>query len=344
MRSEICVNDYILAKGWSFIVKIQREWLLLLGSLLVFAALYNHYIGHSVYLVEIIFVAAGSMIALYSLFIPSVKPPEEEDGLLVILLSRFISKKLCAVVLPITGFAIIAIWSVWKISVAGSTDLHMEDFIVTVFGLSLVLYYSGPSKYTAQKDFIVLYLLFMTFVFVVIWKTYVLTTGNAGARFSANVQYRFITIPVVLLLQLVGVDANAILDMSHIPGLTNYIDYPYAGRTITLGVGATCSGLYSAGLFFSAFISFVLVRYRRLDRFIFLGLAAGLLVTWCSNVFRMTITVLIGSVYGQPALALFHSYFGIIAFIIFLTIFWVLIVRWLDRHEPLELKTPKTQT
>jgi len=162
-----------------------------------------------------------------------------------------------------------------------------------------------------------------------------MTTGHAGAEFSANTQYYFITVPVVLLLQIMGVDANAILVLSDVPGMSNYIDYPYGGRTITLGVGATCSGLYSAGLFFSAFLSFVLVRYQRFDKYIFLGLATGLLVTWLSNIFRMTITVAVGSLYGHPALSVFHSYFGVIVFIIFLTIFWMLIVRWLDRHEPL---------
>jgi exosortase/archaeosortase family protein len=321
-------------------VKIQREWLLLLGSLLVFAALYNHYIGHSVYLVEIIFVVAGVLIGVGSLFLPSTKPPEAEDGILVQLLSKFISKKLCAILLPLTGLAIIAIWTGWKISVTGSSDLRMEDFMVTLFGLSLVLYYSGPSKFTAQKDFVVLYLLFMTFVFVVIWKTYTITTGDAGARFSANVQYYFIAVPVVFFLQLLGVDAMAILIPDNAPGLSNFIDYPYDGRMITLGIGVTCSGLYSAGLFFSAFLSFVLVRYKRMDRYILLGLGAGLFVTWISNIFRMTITVLIGSTYGYPALSLFHAYFGIIVFIIFLTVFWMLIVRWLDKRDTMESPPP----
>lgn len=321
-------------------MRIQREWLLLLGSLLVIAALYNHYIGHSAYLVEIIFVATGILIGVGSLFLPSTTAPEAEEGILVRVMSRLIPKKLCAILLPLIGLAIIGIWTVWKITVAGKSDLHMEDYVVTLFGLSLVLYYSGPSKYTAQKDFVVLYLMFMTFVFVVLWKTYTATTGEAGARLSADVQYHFISVPVVFFLQLMGVDATSILIMDNAPGMTNYIDYPYAGRTITLGIGVTCSGLYSAGLFFSAFLSFVLVRYRRVDRYILLGLGAGLFVTWISNIFRMTITVLIGSLYGYPALSLFHAYFGIIVFILFLTIFWMLIVRWLDKRETLESPPP----
>ncbi len=322
-------------------MRIQREWLLLLGSLLVFAALYNHYIGHSVYLVEIIFVVAGVLIGVGSIFLPAGKAPEDEEGLLVRLLTKFIPKKVCAILLPLIGLAIIAIWTTWKISVTGSTDLRMEDFMVTLFGLSLVLYYSGPSKYTAQKDFVVLYLLFMTFVFVVIWKTYTKTTGGAGATFSADVQYHFITVPVVFFLQMLGVDATAILISENAPGMSNYIDYPYDGRMITLGVGITCSGLYSAGLFFSAFLSFVLVRYKRIDKYILLGLGAGLLVTWISNIFRMTITVLIGSIFGHPALSLFHAYFGIVVFIVFLTVFWMLIVRWLDKREPVETPPPQ---
>jgi exosortase/archaeosortase family protein len=324
------VNGYIPATAWHSIVRIRREWLLLLGSLLVIAALYNHYIGHSAYLVEIMFVAAGILIGVGSLFLPSAKTPEAEDGILVRIMSRLIPKKLCAILLPL----------IWKITVAGKSDLHLEDYAVTLFGLSLVLYYSGPSKYTAQKDFVVLYLMFMTFVFVVLWKTYTMTTGDAGARLSANVQYHFITVPVVFFLQLMGVDATAILIMDNVPSLSNYIDYPYDGRTLTLGVGVTCSGLYSAGLFFSAFLSFVLVRYRLVDRYIMLGLAAGLFVTWISNIFRMTITVLIGSIYGHPALSFFHSYFGIVVFIIFLTIFWMLIVRWLDKREMPESPPP----
>jgi len=318
-------------------VKIQREWLLLLGSLFVIAALYNHYIGHSVYLVEIIFVVVGSIIALYALLTQGPKSAEAEEGMLVVLLSRYLTRKQCALLLPLVGFILILGWSVWKLTVKGTADLQMEDFMVTLLGLSLVLYYSGPSKFTPQKDFVVLYLIFMTFVFVVLWKSYVMYTGEAGARLSTYTQYYMITVPVVVLAQLLGVDANAIL-LSDNEGLSNFIEYGYQGRYITVGIGVTCSGLYSAGLFFSAFLAFVLVRYKKIDRYVMLGLGAGLLVTWFSNIFRMTMTILVGSVYGHPGLSFFHSYFGIIAFILFLTVFWVIIVRWLDKHEPVEMK------
>lgn len=94
--------------------------------------------------------------------------------------------------------------------------------------------------------------------------------------------------------------------------------------------------MYSAGLFFSAFLAFVLVRYRRFDRRILVALGLGLLVTWVSNIIRMTITIIVGSMYGHPALAFVHAYIGIIIFVVCLTIFWTIIVRWLDRVENVE--------
>jgi exosortase/archaeosortase family protein len=315
-------------------VRSSPNWLLLLGSLLVIGALHNHFFGHSVYLVEIVFVAVGGALSLYSLRMILKEPEQTSDGLLFVILTRYTAKETYTVVLPLLGFLIVVLWSAWKLIVAGESDLRLEDFIVTSFGIALILYTSAPSRFTAQKDFVVLYLMFMAVVFVVIWRLYLVATGGANARITAYSQYYLITTPVVALVSMLGVHASAQLVLGG-SGLSNFVVYEYHGRSIILGIGATCSGLYSAGLFFSAFLAFVLVRYRKVDRYILLGLGTGLLVTWLSNIFRMVITVLVGSIYGYPALATFHSYFGIVAFIIFLTVFWTLIVRWLDRREPI---------
>ena len=313
-------------------MRVSPNILLLTGSLLITAALYNHYVGHSVYLVEIVFVTAGGLLALYSLLLMSRSSPVAEEGMLGAFLGRYLGKEQVNILLPLAGFLITLSWSAWKIFVAMETDLRIEDFIVTCFGLSLILYTSTPSRFAAQKDFIVLYLMFMTIVFEVLWNVYTFLAGHSSTEISAYTQYYFITLPVVAIAQLIGVHASAVLDTSS-GGITNYINYDYSGHTISLGVGVTCSGLYSAGLFFSAFLAFVLVRYRKVDGYVLLGLGIGLVVTWLSNIFRMVVTVLVGSIWGQPALATFHNYFGIIAFVIFITVFWVLILRWLDKAE-----------
>ncbi len=315
-------------------VRLPREWPLLLGSLLIVGALYNHYMGHSAYFVEIVLIVVGAILALYSLMTIGSGTRESESGILVELLSRVMAKERSAILIPLAGFLLILLWSAWKLFVTGQADLRMEDFIVTLFGLSLVLYDVGPSKYVMQKDFAVLYLMFLTIVFAVIWKTYTILSGESYYGINAYSEHYFITIPTVFLVRLFGVGASSELDASS-HGISNTIIYEYHGRNIYLGIGEGCSGLYSAGLFFSAFLAFVLVRYKKVDRYILAALGLGFVLTWFSNVFRMVITILVGSIYGHPALVTFHSYFGIVAFIIFLTVFWTLIVRWLDRREPI---------
>ncbi len=306
-------------------------------------ALYNHYMGHSAYLVEIIFVGVGLVLAFFGVLRRDQPKEVPNDGLLIIFFSRFVPKKWLVTALPFAGFAVILAWSVWKLFVVGSADLQMTDFIVTLFGLSLVLYYSGPSKFAMQKDFVVLYLMFMTIVFAVIWELYTIVTGESYYRVTAYSEYYFITTPVVSIVNVFGIDASSHLDLSG-HGISNLISYEYHGRTLLLGIGSGCSGLYSLGLFFSAFLAFVLVRYRTVDWRILTALGLGLFVTWMSNIIRMVITIIVGSMYGHPALAFVHSYIGIIIFVVFVTIFWTLIVFWLDRGEEPIQKTSVPET
>jgi exosortase/archaeosortase family protein len=302
----------------------------MLGSLMVMAALFNHYLSHSSYFLEIVLVSFGTGLAMFSLWRMSAEGNGKREGLIIEFLSRFVRKDRLAMLLPILGFGVILVWSGWKLFVSGQSDLRIEDFIVTLFGLSLVLYYFGPSEFTMQKDFVVLYLFFLTAIFAVIWRLYTVATGESYVRITAYSEYYFITLPVVWLVRLLGVDADAELSLEGI-GLSNTIAYEYNDVLIRLGVGTGCSGLYSAGLFFSAFLAFVIVRYERIDRRILAALGLGLLVTWFGNIFRMAVTVLIGSVYGHPALVFVHSTFGIVIFVAFITVFWYIILRWLDK-------------
>lgn len=297
---------------------------------MVMAALFNHYLSHSSYFLEIVLISFGTCLAVFSLWRMSAEGGGKREGLIIEFLSRFVRKDRLAMLLPVLGFSVILVWSGWKLFVSGQSDLRIEDFIVTLFGLSLVLYYFGPSEFTMQKDFVVLYLFFLTVIFAVIWRLYTVVTGESYARITAYSEYYFITLPVVWLVRLFGVDADAELSLEGI-GLSNTIAYEYNDVLIRLGVGTGCSGLYSAGLFFSAFLAFVIVRYERIDRRILAALGLGLLVTWFGNIFRMVVTVLIGSAYGHPALVFVHSTFGIVIFVAFIAVFWYIILRLLDK-------------
>ncbi len=309
---------------------VRREWLLMLGSLTIMAALFNHYLSHSSYFLEIVLISFGTVLALFSLWRMNTEDNDKREGLIIEFLSRFVHKTQLAMLLPILGFSVMLVWSAWKLFASGQSDLKIEDFIVTLFGLSLVLYYFGPSEFTMQKDFVVLYLFFLTVIFAVIWRLYTVVTGESYVRVTAYSEYYFITLPVVWLVRLFGVNADAELSFEGI-GLSNTIAYEYNDVLIRLGMGMGCSGLYSAGLFFSAFLAFVIVRYERMNGRILGALGLGLLVTWFGNIFRMAVTVLIGAVYGHRALVFVHSTFGIVIFVAFIMVFWYVIVRWLDK-------------
>lgn len=313
-------------------MKFRQDWLLFIGALLIIGALYNHYLGHSVLLFELIMLAVGSALGLMSAKLRiGRRDAAPDEGLIARFFSRWLEKRTIGILIPLFGFVLLLAWSAWKVAFTGETNLRMEDLIVTLFALSLILYHSAPSKLHDLRDFAVLYLMFLTIVFAGIWKVYTLVTGESYGRITTYSEYYFITVPVVSIVNLFGMDASAVLNLSGI-GLSNIIEYWYEGRLVRLGIGTGCSGLYSAGLFFSAFLAFVLVKYQTVNARILVALGIGLLVTWFSNILRMAVTILVGSEFGAPALATFHMYFGIIVFICFVVVFWYLIVRWLDGH------------
>ncbi len=45
----------------------------------------------------------------------------------------------------------------------------------------------------------------------------------------------------------------------------------------------------------------------------------------------MIFTIMTGIVWGHPALAFVHSYIGILIFVAFITVFWITVVKWLDK-------------
>ena len=311
------------------LVKLQREWLLLLGSLFVAGALYSHYMGHSALLVEIIMLAIGTGMALYATKGISERETAPSNGLLFIILSRYVRKESCALIVSGSGFVLLLAWSTWKIVILKTPDMRLEDFIVTLFGISLVLYNVSPTKSHLVQDFAVLYLMFLTIVFVVIWRTYSLVTGESYVGITAYAEYYVVTLPVTAILNLFGFNVSSELNI-HGFGLSNIINYQHDNTILKLGIGTGCSGLYSAGLFFSAFLAFVLVRYRRVNATTGIALGIGFALTWLSNIIRMVVTIMTGILWGHPALAFVHSYIGILIFVAFATLFWILVVRWLD--------------
>ena len=313
-------------------MRLNRDWYPLIGALLIIGALYSHYLGHSVLLFEIILVGVGIAFSIVNPLSNFKKNKEEKNnGFLIRLLSPILNEDQCSVLIPIFGFIILLTWSVFKIFIIDENNLRMEDIIVSLLGLSIILYYSGPSRYYREKDFITLYLIFLTIVFAIVLNLYSRMAGTEYTIAMARSEYYIVTVPVVTILNGFGFDVCSEFVISSVE-ISNIIEYFYQGKLLRLSVGGSCSGIYSIGLFFSAFLAFVLIRYQKMSKDIAFAAIAGLFLTWSSNIIRMILTVIVGIEYGPIALITFHMYIGIIIFVAIILLFWIFIMKWLDKR------------
>ena len=121
------------------------------------------------------------------------------------------------------------------------------------------------------------------------------------------------------------------------PGLT--FQPPSLGIQVTVVITTACSGIYSFGIFASAFVAFVLAEYDRLTRRIWLLLALGLMSSYIANVLRMVVIVLVGyyADSGQADLQnmlIAHSYAGWIIFLAWIALFWGALFKFLPEARP----------
>lgn len=90
----------------------------------------------------------------------------------------------------------------------------------------------------------------------------------------------------------------------------------------SVGIGFSCTGLYSVSIFISGFIAFILIEYKKFDIRVASLLTLGVFTSWFANILRMTIIVAVGSHYGGEALNWTHANMGIFIFMLWVGIFW----------------------
>ena len=102
------------------------------------------------------------------------------------------------------------------------------------------------------------------------------------------------------------------------PGLT--FSPLHVGIPVTIVITTACSGIYSFGIFASAFIAFILTEYTNLSRRVWLLMGLGLLTAYVANILRMVVIVLVGY-YTDSAqtdlqnMLVAHSYAGWLIFL-----------------------------
>jgi exosortase/archaeosortase family protein len=204
--------------------------------------------------------------------------------------------------------------------------------MVLLTAVALLAYGFIPRRYSRERDFTLLFFLGIDMLLIAPLLVVRLVAGSVDASVDVY-SWAAIAPELSAILSLVGV-VNSVHAVSGFtaPGLTFT---PVKMTTpVTLVISTACSGIYSFGIFASAFAAFVLSEYELPSRRLWIVLSLGFFASYAANLLRMVVIVLIGY-HADSAqtdlqyLLLAHSYAGWIIFLAWLALFWGIVFRFL---------------
>jgi exosortase/archaeosortase family protein len=239
--------------------------------------------------------------------------------------------------LPVFGIALFVGDLVYNALLSPTPALLTEDTIVLLAASSLVIYPFVPSRYSRERDFVFVFLLILNAVLVVP----LLIARSVYQDFDRSVDvYSWVALApqTSFVLSLFGVQNSVhAVAGSTAPGLT-FVPVN-VGSPVTVVITTACSGIYSFGIFASAFVAFVLTEFRRPSLRVWSLLGLGFLASYVANVLRMAVIVLVGYYTDTEAtdlqnLLLAHSYAGWFIFLAWVALFWGILLKFLPRESP----------
>lgn len=243
--------------------------------------------------------------------------------------------------IPIAGIGVLISVISFNLFLSDKFVLGSNDYVGILLAGILISYYWIPKKYSVERDFALLFSIFL-FVFLVIPTTMLEFTSQAEDTNSIFTYY-LLALPTTFLARILGIDAIS-PGTHHMLGIPmyNYIDMTGpGGAQISLEIGLSCSGLYSVAIFVSAFIAFVAVEYKKFDRNVGLLLGIGIFLAWIANILRMTIIIIVGHYYGYRTMQWTHNNIGELIFMAWVILFWLFMFRYfgvLDSKEAMSTK------
>jgi len=234
---------------------------------------------------------------------------------------------------PGFGAAVLLMDLGYNLILSSPTALQTEDIIVILGAATLLSYGLVPERFARERDFVLLFFLWLNVILV----APLLIARAYYANFEASVDvYSWVALApeAGAVLSLLGV-ANSVHAVagSTAPGMT-FVPQHLAVQ-VTVVITTSCSGIYSFGIFASAFLAFVLTEYERMTQRVWMLLGLGLMTSYLANVLRMVVIVLIGY-YTDTAqtdlqnMLIAHSYAGWIIFLAWIALFWGIVFRFFE--------------
>ena len=233
---------------------------------------------------------------------------------------------------PMIGVMILAADLLYNLKLSASPSLQTEDTIAILAAGVFMVYGFVPPRFSRERDFVLTFVIALNAILVVP----LLLARAWEANFERSVDfYSWVALApeTSAVLRLIGVE-NTIHPVAGAtaPGLT--FTPQHLGVRVTVVITTACSGIYSFGIFASAFVAFVLTEFQRPARRLWLLLGLGMGAAYVANVLRMVIIVLVGyyTDTGETDLQnmlIAHSYAGWLIFLAWIALFWGLLFRLL---------------
>ena len=257
---------------------------------------------------------------------------------------------------PAAGIGIILADLAYNFALSASPAILTEDAMVLLTAAALLAYPFLPSRYSRERDFALLFFLFLDVVLVVpllLARVMVRSVDTSVDVYSWTV----IAPELSGLLSVIGV-TNSVHSVAGFtaPGLT--FTPVQMNTPVTLVISTSCSGIYSFGIFAAAYVAYLLTQYELPSKRLWLTLGLGFLASYLANLLRMVIIVLVGY-YTDSAqselqnLLVAHSYAGWLIFLGWISLFWGLLLKFLpvdqdpsdseSKERPFSVRTKRSE-
>jgi exosortase/archaeosortase family protein len=246
--------------------------------------------------------------------------------------------------LPAFGVGIVLADILYNLRLSATPALQTEDTIALLGGSSLILYGFVPSRFSRERDFVLVFFIILNGLLVLP----LLAARAYYADFERSVDfYSWIALApqASAILSAVGV-SNTLGPVagSTAPGITFT---PLNFRApVTIVITTACSGVYSFGIFASAFLAFILTEFEVLQRRVWILMALGFLAAYVANVLRMVLIIIVGYYTDTPQtdlqnMLIAHSYAGWLIFLGWVSAFWGVLLKLLPiEPTPVHIREP----
>src|SRR6266571_869714 len=325
--------------GWVAVAQRHRRATIVAALVTTFAGvglLLNQPERTSLAWVGIPLVAGGTAMLVGIVWPAGTRLPEAPPSFASSLIRRATLNGKLERLFPMIGVMILTADLMYNLKLSASPALQTEDTIAILGACVFLSYGFVPPRFSRERDFVLTFVIALNAILVVP----LLLARAWEAKFERSVDfYSWVALApqTSAVLRLIGVQ-NSVHPVAGMtaPGLT--FTPQRLGVQVTVVITTACSGIYSFGIFASAFVAFVLTEFERPARRVWLLMGLGLVASYVANVLRMVIIVLVGY-YTDTAetdlqnMLVAHSYSGWLIFLGWISLFWGSLLKFLPQER-----------